>query len=74
MTHFEYDPETGRVLLCNQMKKPVAERYIEKGLTEEEFIDKLVKAIEEGRVEEHPVAGLIPKLGRSKMSEEEGGY
>jgi hypothetical protein len=56
------------------MKKLVAERYIEKGLTEEEFIDKLVKAIEEGRVEEHPVAGLIPKLGRSKMSEEEGGY
>lgn len=48
MTQINYDPKTGKVSLLDSLtNKVLAEDYIVKGLTEEEFLDRCVKAMED---------------------------
>lgn len=46
MTTFYYDPDTGKIVLTNPLRNEVlATTWIEKGLTEDQVLQKLVDAL-----------------------------
>jgi hypothetical protein len=51
MTHFSYDPQTGLVTLSHmidgQITQVLTRRYLEKGLTEHQFMVKLMEAVKD---------------------------